>query len=246
MELKNVADFIQKLNIYCANKNENAKNFDIYSITLSDLPVIISNTFNGISKNFINAIIKKLEIQKSSSCKISKNELEKIFNYINQVVNNIGTDKLSFEFVENSDGIKKDYFLVPENSSAEPFNLNFFVDDFYFNKETNEQFKNYRNNMLKLILDILKKYKKRLYNIDEKLKECDGMDKYRLYGELITSNLYRIPNKNVEELELENYYDNNNLIKIKLDKRFVPSINAKRFFKKYSKLKNALVVVSEQ
>ena len=72
------------------------------------------------------------------------------------------------------------------------------------------------------------------------------MDKYRLYGELITSNLYRIPNKNVEELELENYYDNNNLIKIKLDKRFVPSINAKRFFKKYSKLKNALVVVSKQ
>ncbi len=153
---------------------------------------------------------------------------------------------MSFEFVENSDGIKKDYFLVPKNSSAEPFNLNFFVDYFYFNKETNEQFKNYRNTMFKLILDTLKKYKKRLYNIDEKLKECDGMDKYRLYGELITSNLYRIPNKNVEELELENYYDNNNLIKIKLDKRFVPSINAKRFFKKYSKLKNALVVVSEQ
>lgn len=246
LELKDFADFIQKLNIYCDNKNGNSKNFDIYGITLSDLPVIISNTFNGISKNFINAIIKKLEIQKSSSCKISKNELEKIFNYINQVVNNIGTDKLSFEFVENSDGIKKDYFLVPENSSVEPFNLNFFVDDFYFNKETNEQFKNYRNTMFKLILDTLKKYKKRLYNIDEKLKECDGMDKYRLYGELITSNLYRIPNKNVEELELENYYDNNNLIKIKLDKRFVPSINAKRFFKKYSKLKNALVVVSEQ
>ena len=75
LELKDFADFIQKLNIYCSNKNENAKNFDIYDTTLSDLPVIISNTFNGISKNFINAIIKKLEIQNSSSCKISKNEL---------------------------------------------------------------------------------------------------------------------------------------------------------------------------
>ena len=92
----------------------------------------------------------------------------------------------------------------------------------------------------------MKKYKKRLYNIDEKLKECDDMDKYRLYGELITSNLYRIPNRNVDEIELENYYENNNKIKIKLDKRFSPSINAKRFFKKYSKLKNALIIVSEQ
>ena len=72
------------------------------------------------------------------------------------------------------------------------------------------------------------------------------MDKYRLYGELITSNLYRIPNKNVDKVELENYYDNNAKITINLDKRFLPSINAKRFFKKYSKLKNALIIVSEQ
>ena len=72
------------------------------------------------------------------------------------------------------------------------------------------------------------------------------MEKYRIYGELITSNLYKIPNKNVEFVELENYYDNYNLLKIKLDKRFSPSINAKRFFKKYSKLKNALEIVSKQ
>ena len=78
------------------------------------------------------------------------------------------------------------------------------------------------------------------------LKECEDMDKYRLYGELITSNLYRIPNKNVDKVELENYYDNNAKITINLDKRFLPSINAKRFFKKYSKLKNALIIVSEQ
>ena len=52
--------------------------------------------------------------------------------------------------------------------------------------------------------------------------------------------------KNIEEIELENYYDNNNKILIKLDKHFSPSINAKRFFKKYSKLKNALAIVTEQ
>lgn len=100
--------------------------------------------------------------------------------------------------------------------------------------------------MLKLILDTLKKYNKRLYNINEKLHECDDMEMYRIYGELITANLYRIPNKNIEEVELENYYDNNNKILIKLDKRYLPSVNAKRFFKKYSKLKNALAIVSEQ
>lgn len=208
---------------------------------IEDLPLQISNTFNGISKNFISAIIRYLEITE-----INTTNLQKIYDYIITTINNIGTDNLSFENIKNKDGIIKDYFLILEKASDEPFRLNFFVDDFYYNKETSETFKNYRNSLLKLILDTLKKYKKRLYNIDEKLKECKDMDTYRIYGELITANLYRIPNRNLSEIELENYYDNNNKITIKLDKRFLPSINAKRFFKKYSKLKNALAIVSEQ
>ena len=230
LELKDFEDFKQHL--IASSKD---------SILVDELPSKIANTFNGISKNFINAIIKKLNI-----IDITDDSLKKIFDYTNKIISNIGTDNLSFETIKNADGIVKDYFLASENISNQPFKLNFFIDDFYFNKETNEQFRNYRNTLLKLILDTLKKYKKRLYNIDEKLKECADMDKYRLYGELITSNLYRIPNKNVDKVELENYYDNNAKITINLDKRFLPSINAKRFFKKYSKLKNALIIVSEQ
>ena len=43
-----------------------------------------------------------------------------------------------------------------------------------------------------------------------------------------------------------NNYDNNNLIKIPLDIKYLPNINAKRYFKKYNKLKNAFQVVSIQ
>lgn len=240
LEIKNFEDFKAHLNS-SISKNNNTQSMNLSDLKPNDLPVNISNTFNGISKNFINAIIKKLEIEETTD-----KELKKIFDYINQIIANIGTNRLSFEQIKNSDNIVKDYFLIPEEKSDEPFKLNFFIDDFYFYKESNEQFKNYRNTLLKLILDTLKKYKKRLYNIDEKLKECGNMDKYRLYGELITSNLYKIPNKNIEKIELENYYDSNNKITIKLDKRFSPSINAKRFFKQYSKLKNALIIVSEQ
>lgn len=221
------------------------KNFDEFKKHLKinyieDIPIQISNIFNGISKNFINAIIKKFNIQETNN-----SNLEIIYNYINEILKSIGTNNLSFEKIENDKGIVKDYFLTP-NPSGETFSLNFFIDNFYFNKETSETFKNYRNTLLKLILDTLKKYNKRLSNINEKLKECEDMDKYKIYGELITANLYKISNKNLEEIELENYYDNNNKILIKLDKRYSPSINAKRFFKKYSKLKNALEVVSEQ
>ena len=72
------------------------------------------------------------------------------------------------------------------------------------------------------------------------------MDLYKLYGELIIANLYRLNNETSQSITLENYYDNNNLIKIPLDSKYTPNINAKRFFKKYHKLKNALEVVTEQ
>ena len=223
LDLKNFEDFRKHLD----------------SLDINNLPTQISNTFNGISKNFICSIIKKLEISK-----LDNTNLESIFNYINNIIDNIGTDNLSFEEIKDKDGVVKDYFLV-SNKSNTPFSLNYFIDDFYYKKETLETFKNYRNTLLKLILGTLKKYNKRLYNINEKLHECDDMEKYRIFGELITANLYRIPNRNLSEIELENYYDNNK-ITIKLDKRFLPSINAKRFFKKYSKLKSALAIVSKQ
>ena len=62
----------------------------------------------------------------------------------------------------------------------------------------------------------------------------------------ITSNLYQIPNHNADNVTLRNYYDNNNLITIPLDKSISPALNAKNFFKKYKKLKNAKNYVDVQ
>ena len=213
LECKDFEDFKSKIN--CENVDQ--------------LPICISNTFNGISKKCIEFIINKL----------NNTDLEAIYNYLQEIISN--TDSFNLEF----ETVNKDYFLVPaKNNKA--FSLNFFIDDFYYQKESSEELKTYRNSVLKLILSTLKKYKKRLKNINEKLANCEDMDTYKLYGELITANLYQIKNENMSEIELTNYYDNNKPITIPLDSRYTPSVNAKRFFKKYTKLKNALEIVSIQ
>lgn len=194
------------------------------------LPICISNTFNGISKNFISFIINRLQ----------STDLEKLYMYLREII--FLADSLNLKFEVTS----KDYFLIPDKNNEESFALNFFIDDFYYDKETSEELKTYRNTVLKLILSTLKKYRQRLSNINEKLSACENMDIYKLYGELITANLYKIKNVNIKQIDLENYYDNNNLITIPLDIRYTPSINAKRFFKKYNKLKNTLEVVTIQ
>jgi len=204
---------------------------NIEKITDKDLiSKAISNNYNGISKNYISFILEKYNFS----------NLDKIYNFLIDIINR--TDSLKLK-IEKTD---KDYFLIPDDNNCDNFSINFALDDFYYKKETSEELKTNRNNVLKLILSTLKKYNKRLESINNKLKDCENMDKYRLYGELITANLYKIPNKNLKTIDLENYYDNNNLITIPLDERYLPSVNAKRFFKKYNKLKNALEIVSIQ
>ena len=200
----------------------------------------ISNKFNGISRSFVKSVIAKLNIEN-----IDESGLKNIFNYINEIIYSADTLDLSFEYIKNEDNIIKDYCLVKGNHET-PFSLNFFIDDFYYNKETDSTFKAYRDSILKLILSTLKKYNTRLLHINDKLKECDNMDTFRIYGELLTANLYKLKNTNSESITVDNYYDNNKPITIPLDKRYTPSVNAKMFFKKYSKLKNALKIVSKQ
>ena len=217
-----------KLNILNCTYKDFSNNFSDENMSI---PTKISNTFNGISKDYVSFIINNL----------GTDNLEIIFNYLIDIINKTDSLELKFEIKNNN------FFLIPyQNKNNDSFSLNFFIDDFYYKKESSQELKNYKDTVLKLILVTFEKYKKRLKNMDNKLKECENLEKYKLYGELITANLYKIPNKNIKEITLENYYNGNNPITISLDEKYLPSINAKRFYKKYSKLKNTLEIVTIQ
>ncbi len=229
LDIRNSKDFEDKLYSLC-----------FPNLNIENLPTYIANTFNGICKTFIISAINNLKLTDISSL-----SLNKLYDYITQIIYNTDNLNLSFETLKIPNKKYEDYSLILKENESN-FSLNFFIDDFYYEKETMQEFKTRKENCLKLILNIKQKYNKRLININRKLEECKNMDTYRLYGELITANLYRIKDFNTDEIKLENYYNNNQLITIKLNKKYPPSINAKMFFKKYSKLKNALKIVSEQ
>ena len=215
----------------------NTSKEDFMNIVKNDITKSITNNYTGFSNSFISSILENLNISNDS---FSQNDLSVLYDTIRSILRNIETNNV--KLVNHN---TNDYVLTTSNT--EPLQVNFFLDDFYSKKEEKDNINTYRNNLLKLVLTALKKISKKLDNINLKLKECDNMDKYRIYGELITSNLYRLDsNQNAESVVLENYYDNNNEITIPLDKTISISYNAKKFFKKYHKLKNTLEIVSVQ
>ena len=199
---------------------------------------ILINNFIGFSKTFVAKLLENLAIDNNN---FSYNDLIELFKYLNKIIDLLGTNKISCTLAKNDD------FTIILKESNKILNINFFIDDFYFYREQNINFKNSRNSLLKIIESSLKKVCKKLTNINNKLKECENMDTYKLYGELLTANLYKLnSSENLDKIELENYYDNYNKIIIPLDKTISVHNNIEKYFKKYNKLKNALIIVSEQ
>lgn len=231
----------------------------------------IPNLFTGISKLFVQNIINTLELTNT----ISRKSLKNIYEYINEIIdcsnssnlkliinkNNYSVgieerenDKNSateFNEKENNDlTINKDNYSCEEDENI--FKINFELDDFYNNKIEKELFNNYRNSLLKILENTLDKLTKKLYNINEKVELCKKKDNYKIYGELLLANIYRLKNvnttqnENTLEVQVENYYDNNKKINIPINHKISISKNAENYFKKYDKMKRTLDVVNKQ
>ena len=209
-------------------------------LDIKNLNFNISSDFVGISKSHINYLFNT-----------NNKNSDLTYNTLLNTVHSIDSFNYSLIHFKLPNSQKEDFCLINNSNKKEilattNLTLNFEIDEIYYTKETKSQFTNFSNKLKSLVNTTYSKLSKRLRNIDQKLFECSNMDMYRLYGELITANLYKLPNYNVESVEVENYYDNNNLLTISLDKKYLPSINAKKFYKKYNKLNNTLKIVSIQ
>ena len=216
-------------------KNNTAFYEALHSSYEDNLQNAICSKFNGIGKLSIQKIIQDLQINNS----ITKENTDKIYSYLSSLLDNLDSQNVSCTLYKN------DYVLSLEKNEKK-LPINEFIDEFYYSKENDLIFTEYRKNLSKIVLLTLKKVNQKLININKKLKECENMDIYKLYGELLTAYLYNLKKDNTDKVSIPNYYDNNYLITIPLDKRFSPADNAKNYFKKYRKLKNALEIVGSQ
>lgn len=202
------------------------------------IDLLIASHFIGISRPLVSFLLQTYDIKSNS---IVLEDYRMIYTLLKELIT---SSYLKCIPVSNQN--KEDYVITISDvhSSCQ---VNFFLDDFYRKKETANEFISYRNSVLKLILNELKKYTKRLSNMNQKLEECSKKEQYRIYGELITANLYQIdPNQNLDHIVLNNYYADNEKTFIPLDKSLSASMNAKKYFKKYTKLKNAYEIVTLQ
>lgn len=205
--------------------------------SLESMSKIIANQFVGFSKTFVDSLLSFCNITDT----FNKENSTKLFNTINLILHNINQNLIKLTNIEKDYHVDLNNFETSDSSTP----ISNFLDTFYANKEALQSLKTAKFNLQKDVLNFRCKYEKNLKRVFEILEDAYEMEKYKLYGELISSNIYRM-NIGMKEIKLENFYDNNSLITIPLKENLTPARNAQNYFKKYNKLKNAISYATTQ
>ena len=135
------------------------------------------------------------------------------------------------------------YVIQPttlENTAMKSFDtMSEAIDEYYNTKLNLATLNSYKAELSQLISKQLNKTQKKLKIAQNKIKEASNLEDYKIKGELISANIYRIK-PNQETTILENFYDEYKPIELKLNPYITPAQNAQAYFKKYNKLKNTI------
>lgn len=165
------------------------------------------------------------------------------FEYLNKFIGEEKDPCVGF-----SGGKIVDFFVKPYKSLAleyKKFPSLIAAEEYYFGeKERAKRYSELKRRLEECVKKEEKKFEKRLKIILEKQLDCKDLDKDRIKGELILSNIYRLK-KGDKSFTAENYYSGGE-ITVALDENLSPQDNAQRYFKKYNKQKRTLAAVAPQ
>ncbi len=120
------------------------------------------------------------------------------------------------------------------------------LDEYFEKRQRAERMHRRTADILRILTNAEARLQKKMALQRDDLAECGEKDTYKLWGDLITGNIYRLK-KGQDMALLENYFDEKcPTIKIPLDKRLSPQQNAQKYYKKYNKLKTAEIELAKQ
>lgn len=108
------------------------------------------------------------------------------------------------------------------------------IDYFFFEQVRLERIKQMSNDLFHHLQTLKERAVRKSLNRQRELDECADMQRLKIYGDLINANLYSLE-KGSLFYDLENFYDNNNIVRIPADPTLTPSQNAQKYYKEYRK-----------
>ncbi|WP_324730116.1 NFACT RNA binding domain-containing protein [Lysinibacillus fusiformis] len=125
-------------------------------------------------------------------------------------------------------------------------NVHELLDRVFFARAERDRVKQQAGDLERWLQNEIDKLALKTKKLTKDYERASKLDQFQLYGELLMANIYSFE-KGVKEVTVINYYsENSEEITIPVSERKTPIENAQGYYTKYTKAKNALIMVQQQ
>ena len=172
---------------------------------------------------------------------VDGDQLDRLLYAIKRTRQQLTEGECCFCAASDRDGMLKDFSFIRLNQygtlmlTKELGSASELLDYFYFERDRAARTKQRANDLFKLLVNLTERTSRRISVQQQELAECAEKDKFKLWGDLISANIYRIQ-KGDSSAVVENFYDEScPSIEIELDMSKTPAQNAQRYYSEYKK-----------
>lgn len=127
-----------------------------------------------------------------------------------------------------------------------PETISEIIEQYFAARDNIDRAKQRAADLFKLLSNSESRLEKKIGIQKEELAATSEKETFQKYGELITAHIYML-SRGMKFAEVTDYYSENmETIRIPMDVRLTPAQNAQRYYKKYTKLKNAQIELQKQ
>ena len=240
-----------KINPCTVTKEEIKKNLSKENIPLFKQ---LMDTYSGISPLMAReAVYRATGYTDKTGDEATNEEIDKTsYIFSKMIENTLGGDFTPCTVTDKESGKLVDFnaLEITQFESLAELTLydsvNEAAEAFYLKKSSMHSLKQKSSDLMKFVNNNLERCLKKLQIENETLEKAKNKDKFKIYGDLITANIYRIE-QGMKHIECENFYsENGETVKIPLKDDLTPAKNAQRYYTKYTKEKTAEEVTKKQ
>lgn len=237
-------------------------NYFVNHILSKLLPVskAIYTSLTGISPVVANEVTVRADVDGGmSTASLSMDDKEKVYKAFSDMMEDVKEERyipnIAYNGYEPREfaailltgyGVEGDSSLMPNKDivGLKVFDsVSKVLEEYYSKKSVVTRIKQRSTDLRKIVANAVERTSKK-YDLQlSQLKDTEKRDKYKVYGELLTTYGYSAKQGDAE-LVCENYYTGE-MITIPLDKDISPMDNAKKYFGRYNKLKRTYEALVE-
>jgi len=175
----------------------------------------------------------------ASTSSLSESEVAALYDAFAALVADVREGRFAPEIIYDGSA-PLEYAAVPltlyhDKTVKQYDSISSLIEDFYREKSVVVRIRQKSADLRKIVTTALERNVKKLDLQKKQLEDTEKKDKFRIYGELINTYGYTVP-EGAKSFEALNYYTNET-ITIPLDPDMTALENGKKYFEKYSKLK---------